>query len=181
MMPIGKKITIMENEEKISVVSEGLMSDKAAEKIGVLTATIVYDEEKIGVVSEGLMNDKAAEKIRVFGRGGGVRSRPSSVKFQISIFVFRNSSWLIESVWTRLVSTSLDMDNSRSAGLSQGVFLGLSPVQSVEFKKERKTRLDEPRNIYAHMLLLVLFCIVLTHYEILHQKSLFIRFVSCHV
>ena len=170
-MPIGKKIPAMENEEKIGVVSEGLLSDKTAEKIGVLTATIVYDEEKIGVVSEGLMNDKAAEKIRVFGRGGGVRSRPSSVKFQISIFVFR----------TRLVSTSLDMDNSRSAGLSQGVFLGLSPVQSVEFKKERKTRLDEPRNIYAHMLLLVLFCIVLTHYEILHQKSLFIRFVSCHV
>ena len=68
MMPIGKKITVMENEEKISVVSEGLMSDKAAEKIGVLTpltATIVYDEEKIGVVSEGLMNDKAAEKIGV--------------------------------------------------------------------------------------------------------------------
>ena len=65
MMPIGKKITVMENEEKISVVSEGLLSDKAAEKIGVLTATIVYDEEKIGVASEGLMNDKAAEKIGV--------------------------------------------------------------------------------------------------------------------
>ena len=65
MMPIGKKITVMENEEKISVVSEGLLSDKAAEKIGVLTATIVYDEEKIGIVSESLMNDKAAEKIGV--------------------------------------------------------------------------------------------------------------------
>ena len=65
MMPIGKKITVMENEEKISVVSEGLMSDKAAEKIAVLTATIVYDEEKIGVVSEGLMNDTAAAKIGV--------------------------------------------------------------------------------------------------------------------
>ena len=65
MMPIGKKITVMENEEKISVVSEGLLSDKAAEKIGVLTASIVYDKEKIGVVSEGLMNDTAAEKIGV--------------------------------------------------------------------------------------------------------------------
>ena len=65
MMLIGKKITVMENEEKISVVSEGLLSNKAAEKIGVLTATIVYDEEKIGVVSEGLMNDTAAEKIGV--------------------------------------------------------------------------------------------------------------------
>ena len=65
MMSIGKKIPAMENEEKIGVVSEGLMSDKAMEKIGVLTATIVYDEEKIGVASEGLMNDKAAEKIGV--------------------------------------------------------------------------------------------------------------------
>ena len=63
MMPIGKKITVMENEEKIGVVLEGLMRDKAVEKIGVLTATIVCDEEKIGVVSEGLMNDKAEEKI----------------------------------------------------------------------------------------------------------------------
>ena len=67
-MPIGKKITVMENEEKISVVSEGLLSDKAAEKIGVLTATIVYDEEKIGVVLEGLMNNKAAEKIGVLDK-----------------------------------------------------------------------------------------------------------------
>ena len=74
MMPIGKKITIMENEEKISVVSEGLMSDKAAEKIGVLTATIVY-EEKIGVVSEGLMNDKAAEKIGVLKKDSLERRR----------------------------------------------------------------------------------------------------------
>ena len=67
-MPIGKKITVMENEDKIGVVSEGLMSDKAAEKIGVLTATIVYDEEKIGVVLEGLMNDKAEEKIGVLDK-----------------------------------------------------------------------------------------------------------------
>ena len=65
MMPIGKKITVMENEEKISVVSVGLLSDKTAEKIGVLTATIVYDEEEIGIVSEGLMNEKATEKIGV--------------------------------------------------------------------------------------------------------------------
>ena len=57
MMPIGKKITVMENEEKISVVSVGLLSDKTAEKIGVLTATIMYDKEKISVVSEGLMKD----------------------------------------------------------------------------------------------------------------------------
>ena len=35
MMPIGKKITVKENEEKIGVVSESLMNDKAAEKIGV--------------------------------------------------------------------------------------------------------------------------------------------------
>ena len=30
-----------------------------------MTATIMYDEEKIGVVSEGLMNDTAAAKIGV--------------------------------------------------------------------------------------------------------------------
>ena len=83
MMPIGKKIPAMENEEKI------------------------------GVVSEGLLSDKTAEKIWVFGRGGGVRSRPSSVKFQISIFdenkffVLRNSSCLIESSQSGLVSFRL--------------------------------------------------------------------------
>ena len=75
MMPIGKKITVMENGEKISVVSEGLLSNKAAEKIGVLTASIVYDEEKIGVVSEGLMNDKVAEKIGVLKKDSLERRR----------------------------------------------------------------------------------------------------------
>ena len=105
-MPIGKKITIMENE-KISVVSEGLMSDKAAEKIGVLTATIVYDEEKIGVVSEGLMNDKAAEKTSLDEEEAFARGRhPSSFKFQFSYFVIRlgllSQSGLVS---FRLVST----------------------------------------------------------------------------
>ena len=53
----------------------GLLSDKTAEKIGVLTATIVYDEEEIGIVSEGLMNDKAAEKIRVLTKDSLERRR----------------------------------------------------------------------------------------------------------
>ena len=78
-MPIGKKIPAMENEEKI------------------------------GVVSEGLLSDKTAEKIWVFGRGGGVRSRPSSVKFQISIFDENFSYFVIRLALLSQVS----LDSSR--------------------------------------------------------------------
>ena len=44
-MPIGKKIPAMENEEKIGVVSEGLMNNKAAQKIRVLTMAIMDEKE----------------------------------------------------------------------------------------------------------------------------------------
>ena len=47
MMPIGKTITVMDNEEKINVVWEGLMSDKTTEKISFVPAGC--DDEKIGV------------------------------------------------------------------------------------------------------------------------------------
>ena len=49
-MPIGKTITVMDNEEKINVVWEGLMSDKTTEKISFVPAGC--DDEKIGVVLE---------------------------------------------------------------------------------------------------------------------------------
>ena len=50
MMPIGKTIPVMGNEEKIYVVWEGLISDKTTEKISFVPAGC--DNEKIGVVLE---------------------------------------------------------------------------------------------------------------------------------
>ena len=65
MMPIGKTIHVIDNEEKIDVVWEGLMRVKTKEKIGVVPATVRYDDEKIGVVLEVLMYFMVEEKISV--------------------------------------------------------------------------------------------------------------------
>ena len=104
----------MDNEEKINVVWEGLMSDKTKQKIGVVPATVRYDVEKIGVVLEGLMYSMDAEKV-------GVCPRPSRNSFTLHFLFCFLSSFLFLArlviglpyrVRTRLISTSLDMDNS---------------------------------------------------------------------